>query len=135
MERRWVAKNVDLGLLANSIVDFLKTLDFEIISGETVSEHAIFAGDSPNFPIDDHISVTIQGKPEDFVVKMELNDGKKKRSLFVSPLLMSLIGAGFLLSKRFKSEEAWLKLEREFWRHLENIVVQLTDSSNPMSDQ
>jgi hypothetical protein len=135
MERRWVAKNVDLGLLANSIVDFLKTLDFEIISGETVSEHAIFAGDSPNFPIDDHISVTIQGKPEDFVVKMELNDGKKKRSLFVSPLLMSLIGAGFLLSKRFKSEEAWLKLEREFWRHLENIVVQLTDSSNPMADQ
>ncbi|MDH5374920.1 MAG: hypothetical protein OEZ21_05190 [Candidatus Bathyarchaeota archaeon] len=135
MERRWVAKNVDLGLLANSIVDFLKTLDFEIISGETVSEHAIFAGDSPNFPIDDHISVTIQGKPEDFVVKMELNDGKKKRSLFVSPLLMSLIGAGFLLSKRFRSEEAWLKLEREFWRHLENIVVQLTDSSNPMADQ
>ena len=135
MERRWVAKNVDLGLLANSIVDFLKTLDFEIISGETVSEHAIFAGDSPNFPIDDHISVTIQGKPEDFVVKMELNDGKKKRSLFVSPLLMSLIGAGFLLSKRFRSEEAWLKLEREFWRHLENIVVKLTDSSNPMADQ
>lgn len=135
MERRWVAKNVDLGLLANSIVDFLKTLDFEIISGETVSEHAIFAGDSPNFPIDDHISVTIQGKPEDFVVKMELNDGKKKRSLFVSPLLMSMIGAGFLLSKRFKSEEAWLKLEREFWRHLENIVVQLTDSSNPMAHQ
>jgi len=135
MERRWVAKNVDLGFLANSIFDFLKTLDFEIISGETVSEHAIFAGDSPNFPIDDHISVTIQGKPEDFVVKMELNDGKKKRSLFVSPLLMSLIGAGFLLSKRFRSEEAWLKLEREFWRHLENIVVQLTDSSNPMADQ
>jgi len=135
MERRWVAKNVDLGLLANSIVDFLKTLDFEIVSGETVSEHAIFAGDSPHFPIDDHISVTIQGKPEDFVVKMELNDGKKKRSLFVSPLLMSLIGAGFLLSRRFKSEEAWLKLEKEFWRHLGNIIVQLTDSSNPMADQ
>jgi len=135
MERRWVAKNVDLGLLANSIVDFLKTLDFEIVSGETASEHAIFAGDSPHFPIDDHISVTIQGKPEDFVVKMELNDGKKKRSLFVSPLLMSLIGAGFLLSRRFKSEEAWLKLEKEFWRHLGNIIVQLTDSSNPMADQ
>ena len=135
MERRWVAKNVDLKLLTNSIVDLLKTLDFEIISGETTSEYAIFAGDSPLFPIDDHVYIEIQGKPEDFVVKMELNEGKKKRSLFISPLLLTLIGAGFLLSKRFKSEEAWLKLEKEFWRHLENIVVQLTDSSNSMSDQ
>jgi len=135
MERRWVAKNVDLELLTNSIVDFLKTLDFEIVSGETASEYAIFAGDSPHFQIDGYVSVTIQGKPEDFTVKMELNKGEKKRSLFIPPLLMTMIGAGFLLSRRFKSEEAWLKLEKEFWRRLENIVVQLSDSPNPIADQ
>lgn len=135
MERRWVAKNVDLERLASSIVDFLKISDFEIVSGETASEYAIFAGDSPCFPIDGCVSVTIQGKPEDFMVKMELDGGKKKRSLFISPFLMSLFGGGLLLSRRFRSEEAWFKFEREFWRQLENNVVQLTDSSKPMSDQ
>jgi len=135
MERRWVAKNVDLELLTNSIIDLLKTLDFEIVSGETTSEYAILAGNSPHFQIDGYVSVTIQGKPEDFTVKLELNKGEKKSSLFISPLLMTMIGAGFLLSKRFKSEEAWFQLEKEFWRYLENILLQLTESSNPIADQ
>jgi len=135
MEGRWINKNVDLELLTNSIVDFLRMLDFEIMSGEVASEYAIFAGNSPNFKIGGYVSVTIQGKPEDFKVKFELHTGEKKRSFFMSPLLMSMFGAGFLLSKRLKSEEAWLKLEKEFWRGLEKILVQLTNSSNPMADK
>lgn len=135
MESRWVAKNIDLDLLTNSIIDFFKMLDFEIVREETKSGYAIFADNSSHFRMDGYVSVTIQGKPEDFIVKLGLHKGEKKRSFFISPLLMTMIGAGFLLSRRFKSEEAWLKLEKEFWRYFKNLVVQLTDSFNPTAGQ
>jgi len=135
MERRWIDQNVDSELLTNSIVDFLKTLDFEIVKEETKYGYATFANNSPYFPIDGYVFITIQGKPEDFIVKMELHKDEKRRSLFISPLLLTMIGAGFLLSKRFRSEEAWSKLEKKFWRHLENILVQLTNSFNPTADK
>jgi len=135
MERRWIAKNVDLELLTNSIVDFLKMMDFEIVKGETTSGYAIFAGNSQHFQIDGYVSVVVQGKPEDFTVELELHGRERKGERFLSPLLMTMFGGGLLLSKRFKSEDAWLKLKREFWRYLENILVQLTNSSNPSADQ
>jgi len=134
MQKRWTDRYVDLELLTNSIIDFLKTLDFEIASGKTGSEYVIFAGDSSYFRIDGYVSVTIQGEPKDFTIKLELHENQKKTRSF-SPFLMSMFGLGYFLSKRFQSEDAWLKLKKEFWEHLENILVQLTNSSNIIADK
>lgn len=135
MERRWVGRNVDLELLTNSVIDFLKMMDFEIVKGKTPSGYAIFASDSPHFKMNGYVSITIDGKPEDFAVKLELQGDKKKRERFFSPILMTMFGAGFLLSKKFQSEDAWFKLRQEFSKSLENILAQLTNSSNPSTDQ
>ena len=128
MQRNWTKKNVDLALLTARIGDFFKKKDFEAIKGEIPTGYQILAEDSPYFKIQGYVSVTIEGKPEDFTVKLDHCGNKKRHSRF-SPFLLTILGGGYFISQRLKSEEAWIKLEREFWRHVENAVLHLTNSA------
>ena len=128
MQRNWKDKNVDLALLTTRIGDFFKEKDFEAIKGETPTGYQILAEDSPHFRIHGYVSVTIEGKPEDFTVKLDHCGNRDEHSWF-SPFLLQMLGGGYLFLQRLKSEEAWMKLEKEFWRHAENIVLQLTNSA------
>lgn len=128
MQRNWTKKNVDLALLTTRIGDFFKEKDFEAIKGEIPTGYQILAEDSPYFKIQGYVSVTIEGKPEDFTVKLD-HCGNKKRHFRFSIFLLSMLGGGYFISQRLKAEEAWIKLEREFWRHVENAVLHSTNSA------
>jgi hypothetical protein len=128
MKKRWTNKNVGLTLLTTHIGTFFKERDFEAIKGEKPMGFHIFAENSPNFRLDGYVSVTIEGKPDDFIVKLELCNKGKKRSL--TPILLTtMFLGGYFLSKRLRSEEDWMKLENEFWRHLDNIIPYLNNST------
>jgi len=129
MQRNWKGKNIDLELLAARIGDFFKVKNFEAVKGEIPTGHQIFAEGSPHFKINGYVSVTIEGKPEDFAVNLEQCTDKKKRDFPHSIFLESMFIGGYFISRRLKSEEAWLKLEKEFWRHVENAVLQLSNSA------
>lgn len=128
MEKNWREKNVDLTELTARIGDFFKEKDFEAIKGEIPTGHQILAAGSPYFKINGYVGVTIEGKPDDFVVRLELC-GEDKRPRFRSIFLAAMFGGGYFLSRRLKSEEAWMKLENEFWRYVENVILHLTDSA------
>lgn len=127
MQRNWTEKNVDLALLATYIDNFFKEKGFETIREEVSTGCQILAEDSPNFKIQGYVNVTIEGKPQDFDVKLD-HCGKKKHSSF-SSLLLRMMGGGYLVLQEMKSEEAWTELEKQFWRHVENLVLRLSNSA------
>jgi len=131
MQRNWTGKNVDLASLTTHIGDFFKANDFEAVKGEIPTGYQIFAGDSLKFKVHGHVSVTVEGTPDNFTVKFEQSKSKKKRDFPHPMFLEQMILGGGLILRRMKSEEAWLKLEKEFWRHVENAVLQLSDSAKP----
>jgi hypothetical protein len=134
MEKRWINKHVDLALLTTRIGEFFKRKDFNAIKGDTPTGHQIFAEDSLHYRLDGCVSVTIEGKPDDFVVKFELCSPEKKSSL-ISPLLTQMFLSGYFLSRRLKSAEDWTKLERKFWIYVDNTILQLTSSSKNVADR
>jgi len=127
MEKRWTNKNVDLVLLATQIGNFFKERDFEVIKGETPTGYHIFAENSPDFKLVGYVSVAIEGKPNDFAVKLELCNEGKKRSL-APVLLTTMFLGGYFLTRRLRSEEDWMKLEKEFRTHLDNVMLYLGNS-------
>ncbi|MDH5770480.1 MAG: hypothetical protein OEZ25_04240 [Candidatus Bathyarchaeota archaeon] len=129
MHKNWKGKNVDLGLLTSRIGDFFKTKDFQAIKGEIPTGYQILAEDSPHFKISGYVSAAVEGTPNDFVVKFDLCTKEKKHSLPHSMFLETMFFGGYFLSRRLKSDEAWLKLEKEFWRHVENVVPYLINSA------
>jgi hypothetical protein len=122
MEKRWTNTNVDLALLTARIGDFFKERGFEAIKGETTAGYQIFAEGSPSFRLDGCVSVVIEGKPDDFIVKLELFKEGKKRS-FAPILLTTMFLGGYFLKRKLRSEEDWMRFEKEFWRHLDNFML------------
>jgi hypothetical protein len=129
MQKNWKGKNVDLEFLTTHIGDFFKAKDFEAVKGEIPTGYQIFAGDSPYFRIHGYVSTTVEGKPNDFTIEFKLCTEKKESILHRFAFLESMLVGGFFLLRRLKSEEAWLELEKEFWRYAENAVLQLSNSA------
>ena len=129
MQKNWKEKNVDLEFLITHIGDFFKVNDFEAVRGEIPTGYQIFARDSLYFRIRGYVSVTVEGKPDDFTIEFKLCTGKKEGTLHRYLFLESMLVGGFFLLRRLKSEEAWLELEKEFWRYAENAVLQLSNSA------
>jgi len=128
MQRSWTGRNVDLALLTKFIADFFKEKDFEAIKGQTPTGYQILAEDSPYFRLQGYVSVTIEGRPEDFAIKLDLCT-KKKKHFRLSPFLLSMFGYGYFHLQELKSDEALMKLEKEFWLHVENDVLHLTNTA------
>jgi len=130
MQKSWKGKNIDLALFTTQIGEFFKAKDFEAIKGKIPNGYQIFAEDSPYFKVDGYVSVIVEGKPDDFVVKYDLCTGKEKRAFPHSLFLETMLLGGFFLKRKLKSEEGGLRLEKEFWRHVENIVLRLSNSAD-----
>ena len=131
MQRNWTHRYVDLALLTTRISDFFKERDFESIEGEIQTGYQILAENSSSFKIQGYVRVTIEGKPEDFTVNLDRGGNADKHS-WSSPLLR-MLGGGYLLLQQIRSEEEWTRLEKEFWRHVENAVLHLTNSAKSSS--
>lgn len=129
MERSWKGTNVDLALLATRIGDFFKDKDFEAIKGKTPTGYQILAEDSPYFKLLGYASVTIEGDPKDFVVRLDLCGRERKHSLLPHFRILTMFGGGYFLLKELKSDEAWMKLRKEFGEYIEKVVSHLTNSA------
>ena len=127
MFRNWKNKNVDLTLLVTQIGNFFSKKDFEAIQGTIKNGYQILAHDSPYFDLQGYVNVTIEGSPNNFFVKLELCE-KGKKLARLSPFLLSMFGAGYLFLKEMKSKEEWEKLKNEFWKHVDNSVLKLTNT-------
>lgn len=134
MEKTWTSKNVDLGLLAAQIGNFFKEREFNAIKGETPTGYQILAEDSPHFRLDGYVSATIEGNPNQFTIRLD-SGRKEKRFSNLPDRLTTMFVGGYFLLKRLKAEEDWMTLEKEFWRHIDNIMLylynSLPDSSGP----
>jgi hypothetical protein len=82
------------------------------VKGENLNGYQTFAGDSPHFKINGYVSATVEGTPDDFAVNLLCTD-TKKQNLPHSIFSEQMIFGGYFISRRLKSEEAWLKLERD----------------------
>jgi hypothetical protein len=127
MEKTWTDKNVDLGLLTTQIGNFFKEKDFNAIKGETPTGCQILAEDSPHFRLNGYVSVTIEGNPNRFTVKFEPGRKEKKFSNLPDKLTTMFIG-GYFLTRRLRAEEDWMTLQKEFWRHVDNVMLYLNNS-------
>ncbi len=130
MEKTWKGKNVSLDLFTAYVGEFFKTRDFEAIRGETPTGYHIFASDSPHCKLEGYVSVSVEGKPEDFTVKIDLCSKAKKSAFHPPTFLVTMFTGGYFFLRRLKSDEAWLKLEKEFWQHVENNILHLTGSAD-----
>lgn len=130
MCRRWVKKNVDLSLLSEHVIFFLKSKGFTtkedksekkwIIIGKP--HHASIARD-----LRSTMKVIISGNSNDFEVEF-LPSGQSRPSILRDSIL-TLIGGGSLVVRRLKYQEAIQKLEREFWGFMENKIMYLVGSA------
>ena len=133
MERKWDMKNVDLELLTVKLGDFFKERKFEVIGEKTPTNYQITAGKSPSFKLLGVANVIIEGKPDDFSVKLELQERRRRYSGYGS-FLLSLFGGGILLRQEAESDEAWMRLGKEFWQYVENLVLNLANTAKSSSD-
>lgn len=131
MQKNWTNKNVDLNLLTNQLGEFFKEKDFNAVKGRNQKGYQIFADDSRYYKVDGYVSVSIEGKPEDFTITFELCKEEKKRKNLLphSIMLTTMFGGGYFLRKQLKSDEEWLKLKRDFWSYVERIVLNLTNTA------
>lgn len=74
------------------------------------------------------MNVTVEGTPDDFVVKFDIPTDRRKRILPFSLLWETMLFGGYFVPRRLKSEEAGIAPEKEFWRHVENAVLFLGNS-------
>jgi hypothetical protein len=130
MQRRLTDQNVNLALFTDALVEFFIKKDFEATKGETEKGFEILAYDSPHFKLDGYADVTIAGEKNDFVVSFEVcKESDKHSSSFRSIFLTTMLGGGYFLVKRLKSEETFLKLEKEFWAYVENTLPSVKGSA------
>lgn len=129
MQKNWTEKNIDLALLATRIGEFFKEWDFEAVKGEIPTGYLIVAQESPYFKIDGYVSMAIEGNPNDFVVKFDLCKKSGRQFVKWGILLETMFLGGYLLLRNLKSEEDWLRLEKEFWRYVDNVLPSLDNSA------
>jgi hypothetical protein len=125
MQKTWLNTNINLDLLAEKIEEFFKKNDFDTITNKTNNGYSLQAKNSPNYLINGQISVTINGKPEEFSITIDLQR-RESRVLSFPMLLTSFFGGGYLITQHFKSEESWIELKKDFWQHVNRIISYLS---------
>jgi len=134
MQRSWEKRNVDLALLILSLSEFFKEKDFEAIRGQTKTGYQILACGSPHFKLQGDVTMTLEGKPENFMIELTLST-KKKQTFRLSPFLLSMLGGGYVTLQELKSREAWIELEKQFWKYTENTVLRLTNTAKNLTKE
>jgi len=127
MRRNWTNRNVDLKILKEKIIEFLKENHFDVEINENGNQCLIKAKSSPNYQIEGQIAIMLQGEPEEFSIDLELQ--RKKQRIF-SPLLLAFLGGGYWLSQHLKSDEEWLEFRRRFWKQMDIFITYLSGSAH-----
>lgn len=126
MQSRWTEKNINLDLLSERIERFLVDKGFKTLREKSVDGCKILGVLNLSSGERESVCVRVFGNPNDFVVEFRSSE-PSNTSLLFSPL-GRLVGAGALFLRRLRLQEAYEKLEREFWAYLDQTVSDLFDS-------
>lgn len=123
MQKSWKDLNVNLSNLLQKIIQFFESNKFNNVTAlKTETGYEVIAGDSNRYKMQNDVSVTIEGKPDDFTV--DLTSSKEQRTSTLPLILTSMFGGGYFLLKNFRSDEAMQKLERDFRAEIDKMVWQ-----------
>jgi hypothetical protein len=123
VQRNWKDFNVNLSSLVQKIIEFFESKEFNNVTAlETETGYQVIAGDSKHYKMENDVSATIEGKPNDFTVSLT---SCKEEKRFALPLILTqMFGGGYFLLKNFRSEEAMQKLERDFRGKIDSMIAQ-----------
>lgn len=136
VQATWRNLNVNLLSLVQKIISFFESEEFNNVTAfETERGYEIIVGDSKRYKMGNDVSVTIEGKPDEFTIN--LTSTKKEKGPSIPLMLAQMIGAGYFALKELKSEEAMQKLEKEFKLKINSIIAQArqTQETAPQQDK
>jgi hypothetical protein len=129
MQKTWLNRNIDLNMLAEKIEEFFKDNNFDIAANTTNNVYQLLAKNSPYYLVNGQVSVTINGKPEELSITINLQS-KESRILSFPMILTTFFGGGSLITQHFKSEESWTELRKDFWQYVDRIIQHLGESAS-----
>ncbi|MCW3980508.1 MAG: hypothetical protein NWF11_03440 [Candidatus Bathyarchaeota archaeon] len=127
MEYRYVGRNVDLSLLSEWIIRFLKRKGFIVVKEDMEKGSRIVAKPTHIHEIIDLVRVSILGDSKDFLVKFTV--GARSRFFVKFGLLTEWLGGGFAFLRGSKSQDEEDELERKFWIFIHEKIDLLADSA------
>ena len=123
MQTSWKGQNVNLANLVQKIIQFFESNRFDNVTAlKTETGYQVIAGDSNRYKMENDVSVTVNGMPDDFSVS--LTSCKQEKKFALALILTSMFGGGFFVLKDLKSDEAMQKLERDFRAKIGNMIEQ-----------
>lgn len=123
MQRTWKDLNVNLSNLVQKIIEFFESKEFKNITAfKTETGYQVVAGDSKHYKMQSEVSVTVEGKPDDFTIN--LTPCKEEKRFTLPLILTSMFGGGYFLLRDFRSQEAMQKLEKDFREKTSNMIAQ-----------
>jgi len=127
LEYQWTGKRVGLKVLKEKIEELLRKQKFNVkrkddSKGTYLHGVSHIKGNNAK-----HVSIKIFGTPDDFTVKFE--GGERLKEVLKISSLIYYLGGGLVLLKAHKTAELYKQLEEEFWRNMDKIVSELTDTA------
>ena len=121
MKKKWTKCDVDLAVLAEKIESFFRQRGFEVFKGENSAGIQIYAINSLYVKSDDYISVKVEKKTSEIVIKFSL--GATDENFFNPPnLLTVMFFGGYFFTKRSKLNMEIIRLEKDFWKYMDSIL-------------
>jgi len=134
MQRAWTNRNVDLNAFKEKIHEFFEKNGFDVIVNEYKNTYHLLASGSPNYRINGQISVTLEGTPQDFSIRLEHERKSREKKYSLPITLAASLGFGLLLREEYKSDEAFLDLRRDLWAFADRAVINLAGSAQASHD-
>jgi hypothetical protein len=127
VEYRYVGRNVDLSLLTEWIVRFLRRKEFIVVKEDTEKGSEIIAKPTHVHEIIGVIRASILGDSTDFLVRFTV--GARSQSFIKFGRLTEWLGGGFAFLRGVKSQDEEDELERKFWIFIHEKINLLVNSA------
>lgn len=131
LKYQWIGKNVNLNLLVETLERFLQSRKFKTRREDSAGLYQLFATLRTPEGEARCTNVNVSGTPSDFTVQLRV--AEQTHIVWKLSPLFSFFGGGALLSKKLRSAEFYQRFEEEFWRYLEDKILQFTDSEKLFS--
>ena len=119
-------RKTNLETLTKQMVQFFEVKKFEDITAfQNDDGYQIIAGNSRTYKLRSDLKVDIHKEKDGFTISLE---PLKEIKRFNFPMtLATMFGGGYFLLKDLKSNEAWVKIEREFWNQIHSVIAETKD--------
>jgi len=122
-------RKTNLETLTKQIIQFFEVKKFEDITAlQNDDGYQIIAGNSRTYKLRSDLKVNIHKEKNGFTIS--LNPLKETKRFNFPMTLATMFGGGYFLLKDLKSDEAWVKIEREFWNQVRNNIADTKDKDD-----